>query len=80
MGSNNGGALTETVIEGETGWLAGASDVPAWTAAIEKALLLTPSEKDRLALAGRGRVEALYDLSHMIAATLAVYDEAVLKK
>jgi glycosyltransferase involved in cell wall biosynthesis len=67
------GAHTETIVPGETGWLAPPGDVAAWTAALDFALS-TPSER-RLSMgrAARERAVRLYSLTTMYARTFAIY-------
>jgi glycosyltransferase involved in cell wall biosynthesis len=67
------GAHTETIVPGETGWLAPPGDVAAWTAALDLALS-TPSER-RLSMgrAARERAVRLYSLTTMYDRTFAIY-------
>ncbi len=67
------GALTETVADGQTGWLVAPGDVDAWAAALAHALELPPEARARMGQAGRARVERLYSLAAMQASTLDVY-------
>ena len=76
VATDHGGAR-ETVIPGETGWLAPPGDVPALAAAIEAALD-RPAEA-RAALAARAieHVRRDFTTERMCARTLAVYRELV---
>lgn len=67
------GAATETVIEGQTGWLVKPGDPAAWAAALGQALSAGPELWAEMGQAGRLRAAALYSLDRMAASTLAVY-------
>ncbi|MEO8927682.1 MAG: glycosyltransferase family 4 protein [Caulobacteraceae bacterium] len=67
------GALAETVVHGQTGWLAAAGDVDSWTAAIGTALGADARTRAAMGAAARARVERLYSLTAMCEATFAVY-------
>ncbi|KAL4748949.1 hypothetical protein BDW72DRAFT_143394 [Aspergillus terricola var. indicus] len=65
LASNTGGPL-ETIVEGKTGWLRDASDVPAWTKVIEKVLYrLGADELQKMSVAAKERVEAEFSLRAM---------------
>ncbi|RDW63127.1 GDP-Man:Man(1)GlcNAc(2)-PP-dolichol alpha-1,3-mannosyltransferase [Aspergillus mulundensis] len=65
LASNTGGPL-ETIVEGETGWLRDATDVPAWTAVIEKVLYgMSAEEIKKMSVAAKERVEAKFSLRAM---------------
>jgi glycosyltransferase involved in cell wall biosynthesis len=69
------GGASETVADGETGWLVPPSDAGALAARLDAMLAL--GEAERAALAGRARAAVLarYTTARMCAATLAVYRE-----
>ncbi len=67
------GAARETVVEGETGWLAAPNDPEAWAAALNRALALYPAQRAAMGAAARARATRLYSAEAMGAATLAVY-------
>ena len=71
------GGPAETVIDGETGWLAAAGDVDAWARAVDLALSRPLDVLDIMGEAARARVQALYSLEAMAAATFAVYRRLV---
>ncbi|BCS19359.1 GDP-Man:Man(1)GlcNAc(2)-PP-dolichol alpha-1,3-mannosyltransferase [Aspergillus puulaauensis] len=65
LASNTGGPL-ETIVEGETGWLRDATDVPAWTAVMDKVLYQTSEgELERISMKAKERVEAEFSLRTM---------------
>ncbi|MBS0295040.1 MAG: glycosyltransferase family 4 protein [Proteobacteria bacterium] len=67
------GGLTETVVPGESGWLAPARDVDAWTQALQVALDAGSERRAAMGQAGQARVRRLYALETMTNSTLAVY-------
>lgn len=67
------GAATETVLEGQTGWLVKPGDPAAWAAAMGAAMAAGPPLWAEMGQAGRLRVDALYSLERMTALTLEVY-------
>ncbi len=67
------GGPAETILDGETGWLVPAGDVGAWALAVDRALAITADARARMGRGARARVEALYSLRAMAAATFAVY-------
>ncbi|KAL4920525.1 hypothetical protein BDW62DRAFT_215832 [Aspergillus aurantiobrunneus] len=65
LASNTGGPL-ETIIEGVTGWLRDATDIPSWTAVMDKVLYqMSESELERMSMAAKERVEAEFSLRAM---------------
>ncbi|KAL4974748.1 hypothetical protein BDW66DRAFT_139181 [Aspergillus desertorum] len=65
LASNTGGPL-ETIVEGKTGWLRHAGDVPAWTRVIENVLFeMGADELERMSAAAKERVEAEFSLRAM---------------
>jgi glycosyltransferase involved in cell wall biosynthesis len=71
------GGPAETVIDGQTGWLAPPGDVEAWTRALDAALSVTPQTLAVMGRAARARIEASYSLKAMCAATFAAYGRLV---
>jgi glycosyltransferase involved in cell wall biosynthesis len=69
----NHGAATETVIDGETGFLLPPGDVGAWAEGLKRALDLTPEDRAAMTAAAAERSRRLYSLEAMTEATLAVY-------
>jgi glycosyltransferase involved in cell wall biosynthesis len=67
------GAHNETIVPGETGWLAPPGDVAAWARALEAALASSISQRAALGRAARARVTRLYSLTAMYAGTFGVY-------
>ncbi|KAL4802132.1 UDP-Glycosyltransferase/glycogen phosphorylase [Aspergillus unguis] len=65
LASNTGGPL-ETIVEGKTGWLRDATDVPAWTEVISKVLYqTTAAELERMSKTSKDRVEKEFSLRAM---------------
>lgn len=71
------GAHSETVVDGETGWLATAGDVGAWASALENAVSSAPEARMGMGAAARARALDLYSLPAMYSATFAVYRRAL---
>lgn len=67
------GGPSETVVDGETGWLVDPGDVGGWATAVDHALNVRPESLVAMGLAARARVQRLYSLQAMTAATFAVY-------
>jgi glycosyltransferase involved in cell wall biosynthesis len=67
------GAFAETVVHGQTGWLAPPGDGEAWTRALAAALGAAAADRAAMGQAGRRRVKQLYSLAAMCEATFAVY-------
>ncbi|HEY2178917.1 MAG TPA: glycosyltransferase family 4 protein [Caulobacteraceae bacterium] len=67
------GGPAETIVDGQTGWLAAAGDVDAWTAAIERALAMSPPDLAAMGAAARARIERLYSLTRMCKDTFSLY-------
>jgi glycosyltransferase involved in cell wall biosynthesis len=76
VATDHGGAR-ETVIPGETGWLAPPGDVPALAAAIEAALDRPAEARTALAERAIEHVRRHFTTELMCARTLAVYRELV---
>lgn len=71
------GAPRETVALGETGWLAKAGDVEAWTEALGAALAAGPERRAQMGAAAMARARRLYSVRTMSDATLAVYTDVL---
>ena len=67
------GGVAETVLHGETGWLAPAGDASAWATAVQRAMAQSPAELARIGRAARQRVVSRYGLEAMCDATFALY-------
>ena len=67
------GATTETVVDGETGWLVAPGDPDAWAQALQKAIKTTARKRAAMGAAARKRACRLYSVDAMCEATLAVY-------
>ena len=67
------GGLTETVVEGETGWLAPAGDADAWAQALARAVDLGPERRAEMGSRGRARALGSMRSSGMTDATLEAY-------
>lgn len=74
IASDHGGT-TETVLPGQTGWLAAPGDADAWTAAMAAAADLGREGLAKLGAGARERACRLYSNDAMCAATLAVYEQ-----
>ncbi len=71
--ASNLGGFTETVVEGETGFLAPPNTAQALAGVIERMIDLSPAERAQMGAQGRARVSTLYSKSALQSATLAVY-------
>ena len=67
------GATSETVVPGQTGWLAAPGDVEAWAKAIAEAVAAGPERLSAMGAQAQARTRALYSVDAMTDATLAVY-------
>jgi len=67
------GATTETVVDGETGWLVAPGDADAWAKALRTAINTTARQRAAMGKAARERACRLYSVEAMCEATLAVY-------
>ncbi len=67
------GGPAETILPGETGWLAPPGDTQAWASAIAAALATPREARERMGRAGRARVIAHFSLAAMTAATFQLY-------
>jgi glycosyltransferase involved in cell wall biosynthesis len=71
------GGFTETVREGETGFLTPPGNAPALAAAIERMIDLGPEKRAQMGATARARVHKLYSKSALQSATLAVYERVL---
>jgi glycosyltransferase involved in cell wall biosynthesis len=76
IASNHGG-VTETVLDGKTGWLAPVDDPDAWAAAMAHAIDLGPGKRLEMGDVGRNRARQLYSADAMCAQTLAAYEKVL---
>jgi glycosyltransferase involved in cell wall biosynthesis len=74
------GATRETVVPGETGWLARPGDADAWTEALAQAIAAGPEGRAKMGKAAMARARALYSVEAMCAATLKVYADVLRKR
>ncbi|HKR88344.1 MAG TPA: glycosyltransferase, partial [Phenylobacterium sp.] len=71
------GGTMETVVDGETGWLAPPGDAEAWAAALARAIDLGPQGRARMGQAAMARARALYRVEAMCDATLKAYERVL---
>jgi glycosyltransferase involved in cell wall biosynthesis len=71
--ASNIGGFTETVLEGETGFLVPPGAVMALSAALERMIDAGPAARAEMGRRGRDRVRMLYATTTLQAATIAVY-------
>jgi glycosyltransferase involved in cell wall biosynthesis len=71
------GGTMETVVDGETGWLAPPSDAPAWAAALAKAIDVGSEGRARMGETAMARARRLYRVEAMCEATLAAYERVL---
>lgn len=76
IASNHGG-VTETVLDGKTGWLAPVDDPEAWAEAIARAIDLGPGKRLTMGELGMKRARQLYSAEAMCAQTLAAYEKVL---
>jgi len=67
------GATSETVLDGETGWLIPVGDAQALAETIVRALSLSPDARRAMADKTSKHVQAQFDVKKMCAATLDLY-------
>lgn len=72
----HGGTL-ETVVAGETGWLAPPGDADAWAAALAAAVDAGPAGRARMGRAAMDRARTLYRVEAMCEATLKAYERVL---
>ena len=71
------GGMTETVVEGETGWRAPPGDIEAWADVLAAAIDAGPKRRAAMGKAGMARVRRLYSARAMTDATLEAYARAI---
>lgn len=76
IASNHGG-VTETILDGTTGWLAPVDDPGAWAAAMGRAIDLGLGKRQEMGDVGRNRARQLYSADAMCAQTLAAYEKVL---
>ncbi|WP_293899915.1 glycosyltransferase family 4 protein [Phenylobacterium sp.] len=76
IASNHGG-VTETIVDGATGWLAPVGNPAAWAVALARAIDLGPGKRLEMGEAGRRRAQRLYSVDVMCAATLSAYEKVL---
>jgi glycosyltransferase involved in cell wall biosynthesis len=67
------GGPAETIVDGQTGWLAAPGDIEAWTAALERALAMDEAQRLSMGAAARERIVRLFSLERMCKATFTLY-------
>jgi glycosyltransferase involved in cell wall biosynthesis len=67
------GGPAETIVHGQTGFLVLPGDAPAWSAALDRALAMSPAERAATGGAARERIETHYSTKRMCEATFALY-------
>ena len=71
------GGTMETVVDGETGWLAAPGDVGSWTHALALAIDLGPPGRAGIGAAAMARARTLYRAEAMCEATLEAYERVL---
>ena len=71
---DHGGAV-ESIVDGETGWLAEPKNVNALADAVNKALSLSAKERDILAILARAHIVKSFSVERMCTQTLATYSK-----
>ena len=74
------GAMKDTILEGQTGWLVAPEHPNDWAKAIERALSMTPEQREMMWRTARAHVAAHYTNEIMVAKTLAVYDDVAAER
>jgi glycosyltransferase involved in cell wall biosynthesis len=69
------GGVAETIVDGETGFLAPPGDAQAWAAALNRALDLAPEARVAMGVAAWTRIREHYSMERMCEATFALYRE-----
>ncbi|MBY0429303.1 MAG: glycosyltransferase, partial [Alphaproteobacteria bacterium] len=69
------GATSETILNGETGWLVDMGGAPAITHAIVQCLNLTPHERAIMSQKAKAYVRSKFQLQQMCDATIKVYED-----
>ncbi|KAJ6781300.1 hypothetical protein PWT90_10160 [Aphanocladium album] len=79
LAANTGGP-TETVVEGETGWLRDPYEPLAWSAVMRQALLLPEAEAERMGDEGSKRVKDTFGRDHMATTLMNLVREIVVNR
>lgn len=74
IATDHGGAR-ETVVDGETGFLVPPNDADALARALAKLSAMSKGERDEMGAHGRERVQRLFSVEAMCAATLHAYEK-----
>ena len=75
--ASNDGGMSETVLDGITGWLAPPGDAEAWATAMANAIDLGAGKRAEIGQAAMTRARQLYAVQAMTDATLAVYERVL---
>jgi glycosyltransferase involved in cell wall biosynthesis len=75
--ATNLGGYTETILEGETGFLVPGGAAQALAGAIERMIDLGPEARAAMGRRGRDRVRAQYSKTALQTATMAVYERVL---
>jgi len=75
---NHGGAI-ESVLNGQTGWLAEPRDIADLSNALGKALDLSQAKRSKLAKKARAHIIKSFSKEKMCQKTLEIYDELLQK-
>jgi len=75
--ASDDGGMSETVVDGVTGWLVPPGDAEAWAAAMARAMDLGPGKRGEIGQAAMTRARQLYRVEAMTDATLAVYERVL---
>ncbi len=71
------GALSETLRDGETGWLVPAGDTEALAGAMGRALRMTRDAREVVGARARARIAADFSLERMVEASFALYRQLI---
>jgi glycosyltransferase involved in cell wall biosynthesis len=71
------GGVTETVLDGVTGWLVPPEEPQGWADAMARAIDLGPGKRLEMGHAGQRRSRELYSVDAMCAATLSAYERVL---
>ena len=76
IASNHGGT-TETVSDGNSGWLVAPGEPIAWANAMSRAIDIGPGRRSEMGQVGMNRARQLYRVDAMCAATLEAYERVL---
>ena len=71
--ASNMGGFTETIVEGETGFLAPPGIAVALASVLERLIDFSPQAREAMGRLGQSRARSLYSTAALQEATLAVY-------